>query len=72
MNDELERIWKEAVMTYSVCCPGICLDRQEEHEGPHDSQCSCQDSNRAPTVYESRAPRGKLMLLLALSSVLDR
>jgi hypothetical protein len=26
MNDEFERIWKEAVVAYSMYYPGICLE----------------------------------------------
>jgi hypothetical protein len=26
MNNELERIWKEAVVAYRKCDPGVCLD----------------------------------------------
>jgi hypothetical protein len=55
-QDELERIWKEAVTLQSKYCSGICLELTEEiHEEPQNSRCPGRDSNRAPTKYKKKA-----------------
>jgi hypothetical protein len=53
MIDELERIWKEAVVTYSRYYRGTYLAglRNTKKFLSRDSQ----DSNQAPTEYNSRA-----------------
>jgi hypothetical protein len=42
MNDELGWTWKEAAVTWSWCCPGICLEELSQ-----ESRCSDPDSNPA-------------------------
>jgi hypothetical protein len=49
MNDELERMWKEAVVAY----PGICLERHKDTINlSHDSRFACRDLNTGPPKYE--------------------
>jgi hypothetical protein len=53
-DDELERIWKEAVVAYSKYYPGICLQglgKTTRNLGL-DSTCLLQDSNRVPPEYK--------------------
>jgi hypothetical protein len=49
MNNELETIWKEAIVTYLMYYPGICL---EELKNPTKTltqvRFSAGDFNRAP------------------------
>jgi hypothetical protein len=57
MNDnELKRIWKEAVMAYSRYYPGICLETGKNKKSlSQDSRCSARVSNRASPEYKSTA-----------------
>jgi hypothetical protein len=61
-DDGLEKILKEAVVTYSRSGPSIFLEelRKTSKNLSQDSRCPDQDTNRAPTEYKSRAlPLGK-------------
>jgi hypothetical protein len=56
MYDELERIWKKAVMVSLMYYQGICLVGQKNHrKTSQDSQCPGQDANQAPLKYKSGA-----------------
>jgi hypothetical protein len=56
MNDELERIWKEATMAFRDNYPGIFLNEPKKtmiiiSQG---SWCLSRDFNGLPPEYESR------------------
>jgi hypothetical protein len=55
VNNELERLWKEAVMTQSRDSPIICLEelRKAPTELSHDNQFPERDSNMASTEFKS-------------------
>jgi hypothetical protein len=58
MNNELERIWKEAAVAQSRCYPGICLERRKRakkklESGYQVSQLRFEPST--PSEYKSRA-----------------
>jgi hypothetical protein len=57
MNDELERMWKEAVVAYSKLPSWHFLGETGENEENHnqDSRCPARDSNQAPSEYKSDA-----------------
>jgi hypothetical protein len=57
MNDEQEKIWKEAVVAHSRQYPGICLEglRKPMKYHSQNSRCSARDSNRESLEYVSRA-----------------
>jgi hypothetical protein len=58
MVDELERIWKEAVLAKSRYCPGIIYIEGLKKTTENVSQCSrcpSRDLNRALPEYEYRA-----------------
>jgi hypothetical protein len=55
MTDELERVRKETIVTYSWYCPEICLMglRKIMETSKRDSCCPIGDLNRALPEYES-------------------
>jgi hypothetical protein len=57
MNDELERIWKEAVMPISRYCAGIRLEglRKTTIDFIQNSQYPSRDSNQAAPEYNLKA-----------------
>jgi hypothetical protein len=57
MNDELERIWKEAPVAYSRYYPSICLEklRKTTKTLSQNSRSPVRDSNLALSKYMSRA-----------------
>jgi hypothetical protein len=58
VNDELERIWKEAAVAYLILryYPGICLERlrQTIKNLSEDSLTPGRDLNPDPPEYEAR------------------
>jgi hypothetical protein len=56
-NDELGRIWKEAVVTYSKYDDDIYMEglRKIKQNLTQDSRLPGRDSNQAPSEYVSRA-----------------
>jgi hypothetical protein len=52
VNDELERVWKEAILTYSKVLSQYSHGETEvNHEQPHESQYPGLGSDRAPPEY---------------------
>jgi hypothetical protein len=68
VNNELERIWKEVVVTSSINYHGILRDelRETTKNMNQESRCPSQDSNPAHSEYKSRA------LLLPTRSLGDK
>jgi hypothetical protein len=54
MSDELERIWKEAIVDQSSYCSDIFMEelRKTKKNLDEDSRCPGRDSNRAPHEHE--------------------
>ena len=53
-SNELERVWKEAVVTCSVFNDSAFVWRKEKTRGnPKDNVCPNWDSNRSPPKYKS-------------------
>jgi hypothetical protein len=67
MNDELERIWKEAVVAHLRYYPGICLMglRKTMKTLSYDSLSSGRDLNPTPPEYEAGVQNNQQRHLVA-------
>jgi hypothetical protein len=69
VNDELEGIWKKAVVSY----PGICLERiyEEIQSGKQVSRTGFESSGSKIEIYGVTAKQACSMFLLLSSGIRD-
>jgi hypothetical protein len=71
MNDEVETMWKEAVVAYFKI---LCRNLPEGTEENYDSRCSSWDSNHVPPEFKFRSTVAfiNIFLFLACCCVMSR
>jgi hypothetical protein len=53
VNDELEKMWKEAVVAFKLLSRHLSEGTDEYHETPQDSRPPGRDLNPGPPEYEA-------------------